>query len=50
MLMLKVRQCPWVLLTVLGFLMFLCHPQPFLLPAEEIRQRAGLAGCESKVP
>lgn len=32
----QMLQCPWLLLVLLGFLMLLCHPQPFLLPAEEI--------------
>lgn len=32
----QMLQCPWTLLRLLGFLMFLHHPQPFLLPAEEI--------------
>jgi len=32
----RTLQGPWMLLTLLGFLMFLCHPQLFLLPAEEI--------------
>lgn len=26
--------CPWMLLMCLGFLMFLCHQQPFLLAQE----------------
>lgn len=32
----QMLQCPWMPLRLLGFLMFLHHPQPFLLPAEEI--------------
>lgn len=32
----QMLQCPWMLLTLLGFLMFPRHPQPFLLPAEEV--------------
>lgn len=32
----QMLQCPWMLFMLLGFLMFQCHLQLLLLPAEEI--------------